>query len=197
MGKKRSQGQNHQTQSFGNMVSKAALAQMGPAIEKYVKAVVQNLGQQLSVQQAGTLETLFARTVVLEEILMDKFQLTKEDLATKVSEVEDRKENLEQADSIEKNDVVRLEISTKIADQTEYAGSSRLKVYETGSGGTLGNEIEDQLVGMKTGETKEFSFGKDKTMTAKVTIDRISRAKKVEVPQENNEAQNADQTSGQ
>ena len=192
MGKKKTQ-QNHQTQSFGNMVSKAALSQMGPSIERYVQQVVSQLGSQLAVQQASTLETLFARVVVLEEILMEKHQFTKEDLANKVAEVEDRKENLTLATSVEKGDVVRLEIATKTKDQDEYQGTSRLKIYETGSGQTIGNELENDIVGMATGETKEIHIGKDKGMVAKIKVERVSRPKKNEAPKE---AQDADQAQG-
>jgi hypothetical protein len=89
MGKKK--GQNHIQQSMGQMVSKAALAQMGPAIENYIQRVVQQLGQQLAMQSASTLETMFSRIVVLETILMEKYGLTKEDLASKVADLEDSK----------------------------------------------------------------------------------------------------------
>jgi hypothetical protein len=205
MGKKRPQ--QHLQQSMGQMVSKAALAQMGPAIERYVQAVVQNLGQQLSVQQASTLETIFARVVVLEEIVIEKLGYTKETLAIKVAETEDDKEGLTLVEgALEKGDVVRLEISTKTKDQPEYQGSSRLKMYQTGTGQTIGTELEDALIGMKAGETKEIEFGKDKGMVAKVIIDRVSRGPKEEpkapaaeatTEQAPTEGQNADQTQGQ
>lgn len=206
MGKKRPQ--QHLQQSMGQMVSKAALAQMGPAIEQYVQAVVRNLGQQLSVQQASTLETIFARVVVLEEIVIEKLGYTKETLAIKVAETEDQKEGLTLVEgALEKGDVVRLEISTKAKDQPEYQGSSRLKVYQTGTGQTLGDELESALLGLKAGDTKEIEFGKDKGMLAKVIIDRVSRGPKApEAPapaaeatpeQAPTEGQNADQTQGQ
>jgi len=184
--------QQHLQQSMGNMVSKAALAQMGPAIERYVQALVQNLGSQVATQTASTMETLFSRIVVLESIIMEKYGLTKEDLATKVSNLEDEKEGLKQVEGgVEKNDIVRLEIKTKAKDQTEYQGSSLLKVYKTGSGETLGEELETPILGMKAGETKTVEFGKDKQMVAEISINRISRAEKTE---ESKDA--ADQTQG-
>jgi hypothetical protein len=174
MGKKKSS--QHLTQSMGQMVSRAALAQLGPDIEKMVRHYIKNLGNQLAVQQASTLETLFSRVVVLESIIMEKLGYTTEDLTNKVADVEDEKEGFAVSDSAaELNDIVRLEIRTKTADQPEYQGSSRLKIYQTGSGGTIGQELEAGILGMKAGETKEVKFGKDQAMTAELKIDRVSR----------------------
>jgi hypothetical protein len=179
MGKKKGNRQNHLQQSMGSMVSRAALTQMGPAIEQYVKRLVQQLGSQLAVQQASTLETLFARTIVLETIVMEKFGFTTEELAVRVSNVEDEKEDLELVNGpVELNDVVRVEVRTKTKDQPEFQGSSRLKIYKTGTGETIGSEMEEGILGMVAGETKEIEFGKDKELTAELTVNRVSRSTK-------------------
>lgn len=176
MGKKKT-SQQHVQQSMGQMVSKAALSQMGPQIEQLVRAYVQQLGNQLAVQQASTLETLFARVVVLESIIMEKLGYTSEDLTAKVAAIEDEKEGLELAsDEAKLGDVVRIEIKTKTKDQADYQGSSRLKIYQTGSGQTIGQELESAILGMKSGESKEVTFGKDGQMTASITVDRVSRS---------------------
>lgn len=191
MGKKKNQ--NHLQQSVGNLVSKAALAQMGPQIEAVVRSYVQQLGNQLAVQQASTLETLFARVVVLESIVMEKLGYTTEDLTNKVADIEDEKENLMKVDQVELGDVVRLEIRTKTKDQTEYQGSSRLKVAQIGTGQTVGTELETAVIGMKAGETKEVLFGKDQAMSAEIKLDRVSRTIKTETVQGE---QSGDQTPG-
>lgn len=202
MGKKKGNKQQHLQQSMGQMVSKAALAQLGPHIERYVNAVVGNLGQQLAMQQASTLETLFSRVVVLEKILMEKYGYTAEDLATRVSDIEDEKESLKLVDgAIEKGDVVRLEVKTKAKDQAEFQGSSRLKLYKTGSGETIGEELESALIGMKAGETKQVEFGKEKGMVAEFTINRVSRGEKApeaaqETQQESQDAAVENQSQG-
>lgn len=161
------------------MVSKAALSQLGPQIEQMVRAMVQNLGSQLASHQASTLENLFSRTVVLERILMEKYGLTSDDLSAKVADIEDEKEKLTAADAVETGDVVRLSIRTKTKDQTEYQGESRLKVYDTGSGNTLGVELEQGLLGAKVGEVRTTMFGKDKELQAEMTISRVARPPKV------------------
>lgn len=187
MGKKKS-SQQHLQQSVGSLVSKAALSQMGPQIESMVRHYVEQLGENLAVQQASTLETLFSRVVVLESIVIEKLGYTAEQLTTLVADLQDEKEGLQAVETAELNDVVRIEVSTKTKDQTEFQGTSRMKVYKTGSGQTLGPELESCLIGMKTGETKEVSFGKDAQMTAKITLNKASRAIKTEA--------NNDQSAG-
>lgn len=171
MGKKK----QHLQQSMGQMVSNAAMAKLGPHIQNYVDNRVRALGMQLATQQASTLETLFSRIVVLESIIMEKYSLTEDDLSNKVADLEDSKQGLTKVDQVEKGDTARLEISTKSKDQEDFQGSSRLKLSNVGSGENLGQELEDALIGMKTGETKLIEFGEDKLMQAKVRMDRISR----------------------
>lgn len=177
MGKKKSMPQNHVQQSMGQMVSKAALAQMGPAIDQTIRQAIQQLGSQLATQSASTFEMLFSRILVLEEVLMDKFQLTAEDFANMISDNEDKREGLVKVESpIEKGDTVRLEVATRTKDQTEFQGQSKLKVQNTGSGQNMGPDLEAAIIGMSLGETKEVNFGKDGEMVAKLSINRISRA---------------------
>lgn len=189
MGKKKLSAVPHQTQSFEQMVSKAALAKMAPEIEQMVRHYTQNLGNQLAQHQASTLETLFSRVVTLERLAMEKFGLSAEDLANKISDLEDEKEGLSKVDAVELNDVVRLVVKTKTADQLDYQGESRLKLYQSGSGNTLGPELEGAIIGMKTGEVKTLSFGKDAQLVAEIKVDRISRGPK-------SEASDADQAQG-
>lgn len=176
MGNKKTNNQSRVQQSMGQMVSRAALAQLGPEIENIVRHYVQNLGSQLATKQASVLETLFARVVVLETIVIEKLGYTGEQLTEKVSDIEDQKENLTLVDGpAEENDMVRIEVRTKTKDQAEFQGSSRIKIYKLGSGQTIGPELEAPLVGMKTGETKSIEFGQDKNMVAEITINRVSR----------------------
>jgi hypothetical protein len=60
-------------------------------------------------------------------------------------------------------------------DQEDFQGTSRLKIYQTGSGQTLGPEMESAILGMSAGQTKEVSFGQDQQLLAKITINRVSR----------------------
>lgn len=180
MGNKKQRKVNSQQrvqQSMSQMVSRAALSQLGPDIEQLVRGYVQNLGNQLAHKQASMLETLFARVVVLETIVIEKLGYSAEDLTQKVADVEDEKESLTRVDGpAELNDVVRLTIQTKTKEQTEFQGSSRIKIYQVGSGQTIGPELETPIIGMKAGDTKLVEFGTDKSMTAELTVNRVSRA---------------------
>lgn len=177
MGKKRNAGnpQNHQTQSFGQMVSQAALAQLKPFIVDMVQQEVDQLSAKLTQQTANTIEMLYLRVLTLEDVAMEKLSITKDELAERVATREDLSEGLEAAAEAKVGDVIRMEIKTKTKDQPVFAGSSRLKVYSLGSGRTIGKELEDGIVGLKSGETKQIEFGKDKEVVAEVTINRVSR----------------------
>lgn len=174
MGKKKSQ--QHVAQSMGNMVSRAALTQMGPEIEKIVMHHVRQLGSKLAEQQVNTFQTLFTRLVVLETVIIEKMGITQEELSTRVSALEDEKEGFViLGEMTEVGDLVRVGVKTRTKDQTAWQGESLLKVYELGTGNTLGKEIEDQLIGMKVGESRIVEFGKDKGMVGEITMNRISR----------------------
>lgn len=189
MGKKKQQ--QHVQQSMGQMVGRAALAQLGPQIEGLVSAYTSRAANQIAQQQASTLETLFARLVVLESIIMEKLGYTSEELVAKVADLEDSKEGYERSESVEIGDLARIEVSTRTKDQDEYQGSTRMKLYNAGSGQTIGPELEGAIVGMKAGETKELEFGKDNGMVAKITLDRASRAIK-QAEEKSEEGQNGD-----
>lgn len=194
MGNKK--GQQRLQQSMGNMVSRAALAQLGPHIEQTVVDYVNQLGSNLSTQTASTLESMFSRIVVLETILIEKMGYTKEDLANKVADIEDQNQGLKKTESsVEKNDVVRLEIKTKMKEQTEYQGTSKLRISQIGSGQTLGLELESAIIGMKSGETKEVEFGQNKEMLAQITLNRVSRSEKKQAAEASNES-TASQSQG-
>lgn len=171
MGKKKNQ---HVQQSMGQMVSRAALAQLGPDIEKMVKAYTNQIGQKLAVQMASTSETMFTRLVVLERLLMKHYNYTQDDLANMVADYEDEKENMATVDEIAQGDTVRLEIRLKAKDK-EFKEFERMKLYDVGLGNTFGLEIESALIGMKTSESKTIEFGKDKGFVAELKVQRICR----------------------
>lgn len=195
MGKKRTGNNNqHASQSFGQMVSKAALTQMLPQIE----SMVNNLGRRLAAQQARTYEMLFSRIVVLEKIMMEKYGITEENLADRFADVEDERDSLVKADTVEQGDLVRLEISTKVNDQKDFQGTTKLKVPNIGKGDQLGTELETAALGMKVGETKEVKFGEKQELTAKLFVQRISRpikAEEEETSQTTTETEAAEETA--
>jgi hypothetical protein len=179
MGKKKSSGpQSHATQSFGQMVSKAALSQMMPQIEDVVRHYVNQLGSQIAQKSAETIEHLHARVVCLEALLMDKGVTTKEELSDKIASIEDDKRGVAAVDGpAESGDSVRVTIETKLKDQAEYQGRSLVRIDNVGTGNSFGPELESAIVGMKANEVKEVTFGKDKELGARLSVARVSRPK--------------------
>jgi hypothetical protein len=183
MGKKKSSGpQSHATQSFGQMVSKAALSQMMPQIEDVVRHYVNQLGSQIAQKSAETIEHLHARVVCLEALLMDKGVTTKEELSDKIASIEDDKRGVAAVDGpAESGDSV-------LKDQAEYQGRSLVRIDNVGTGNSFGPELESAIVGMKANEVKEVTFGKDKELGARLSVARVSRPKAAQGVENANQA---------
>lgn len=187
--------QIHPTRSFDQMVADATMTRFSGFIE----AEIERVGQDLLARQQAAMGNLLTRLVATEEVLSEKLGVSKTDLANRVAAIQDRFEGfVEVTGGVELGDRVRLEIKTRTADQTEYQGSSRLQLEDAGTGRTLGKELEEALIGMSTGETKEVKFGKDGELTASIQIDRISREPKAASPVETapQEASNVAPTAG-
>lgn len=180
MSKRKNKGQQtapHATRSFEQMVADATSTRL----KEYIQDQIRGLAQGLMARQQQGFANSALRTVAIEELLMDKLGVTKDDLANKVAVVQDRSEGFDPVDgAVELGDRTRLEIRTKTSEQTEYAGTSRLLVDNTGSGNTLGKELEAAVLGMKVGETREVLFGKDNSLQASITVQKVSRQPKPE-----------------
>lgn len=169
--------QLHPTRSFEQLVGEATQAKLS----SYIDAEIQGLGQALLQRQQQGLAAMKQRIIAIEEILLETVPgLTKESLANRIADIQDRSEGFEPAEGgadavVAEGDRVRLEIQTKTADQNEYQGTSRLQVDGAGSGNTLGKELETALLGMKAGEVKEVKFGKDESLNALMSVHKVSR----------------------
>jgi hypothetical protein len=175
--------QVHPQLSFQQLLADATLAKFSGYINEQIQALAEKLTEYQATLQKQSTQDLMTRIVSLEEIVMQNIPtVTKEVLASQVATVEDRSEGLNQVSDgeVELNDRVRVEIKTKTTDQTDFQGSSRLRIDGVGSGSTLGKELEGSILGMKVGETKEVKFGKDGNLIASILLSRTSRAPKTE-----------------
>ena len=164
--------QVHPQQSFKQQISDASLAKLKP----FIGQQVQLLGLQLQQEQQSTLRMLYTRLITVEKVIMDKLDITQDQFTDLVADEEDSSSGLKKVDVVKEGDLVRLEVSTKAADQKEFQGTSKMIVENCGlEPMTMGPEIESNLIGLKVGETKEIKFGKDDKMLAKVVINRVSR----------------------
>lgn len=182
--------QVHPQRSFDQMVADATLARLGG----YIDSEIQEAAQGILARQQQAMANLLTRLVATEEVLIEKLGLTKEDLANRVANIQDRSEGFVAAETVEVGDRVRLEIQTRTADQAEFQGSSRLLVDNAGTGSQLGKELEGALVGMKAGESKEIKFGKDESLVARLSVNKVSRQPKAE-PTETKEESEASEAA--
>lgn len=178
MGKKKNNSQPRAQHSFQDLVAQATLSKFGP----YIDQQIQQAAQAILQRQAQANANLLTRLTATEEVLFELVPgLTKDRLATQVAVIQDRGDGMEESTAeVQKGDRVRIEIKTKTAEQKDYAGSSRILVDDVGTGATLGNELESVIVGMVKGETREALFGKDNSMSASITLNRVSRLTKEE-----------------
>ncbi len=173
-------GRKQQTQSFEQHMLTQTLNKFKP----YINAEINAAAQDIANQQKNLLESLYVRVRTLEELVIEKFKdISKDVLAARIATIEDEARNLDEVNIVKKGDRVRISISTKAKDKDKYEGTSKLLIDQVGTGRTVGMELENALLNMKTSEVKELEFGKDKTMVAKLTVNRISRNLKAEAEQ--------------
>lgn len=179
MGKKK---QQHAAQSFGNMVNKAAVAQLLPQINQIINGNMQQLAQRLVIQQVNTFNMLTLRIVALEKLLIEKTLLTQDDLIAKVTDLEDEQEGLTVVEDLQAGDTARIGVRVKQPNETDFSkNNSKLKVSNVGTGNTLGKEIEDKILGMKLGEVRQVEASKEGAVV-EITLNRSSRPAKQEAP---------------
>lgn len=200
MAKKRKdrRGKKHgqQQQSFKDFM----LDQTLNKFRGYIDSQIQVVGQILQRQNQSTFEMLYMRALILEEILCEKFEdVTKESLSMLVAEKQDERDGFESADVVELGDRVRVEFKFKPdKEDAEWSKSSRQQLDNVGSGMTMGEELEKEVIGMKTGEKKEFQFGNEKNkQVGYFYVNKISRkpkppAKEEAKKEESNASPNAE-----
>jgi hypothetical protein len=171
--------QQHAGDSFQTLAQKAIMEKVAPFIQQQMQVIQ----FQIQGEMQNTLRGMYTRITVMEEVMMDKLGITEEEYVDMVIEKEDTSDGLEKVEdgAVEAGDRVRITVMTKTKEQEEFAGESKLVLDNCGVAPfQIGEELEPQVVGMALGETKDFPFGKDKEMVAKITIDRIARRPKLE-----------------
>ena len=167
-------------------------------VKPFVEQKVAQLGMQLHQEQTQTLRAIYTRLTTLEGLIQDKFDIDDEALAELVADTEDRGQNLFKQDGEAKEgDTLRITVSTKMDDQEEFQGESKLLVDSLGIAPfTIGPELEPQLIGLKMGQVVELKFGEDNKMVAQVTINRISRRPEVKESESLKETESLDENAG-
>jgi hypothetical protein len=180
MGKKKSNGggnnKPHANKSFEQYVADATLAKFG----EYIDAQVQQVGQAMARHQVSQLAGILMQIKAIETVLEEKLGVTRAEIATKVAIHEDAAEGFVEVTEggVALGDRLRLAISHKKSEDAEFSPVTRLMVNAIGAGQSLGDELENAVLGLEKNETREVVFGPEGSMTAKITIDRISRRPK-------------------
>lgn len=174
--KKRKQPQ----QSFSSMVSNQALANLKPYIDANVDVKMAHVERRLTSQVVSTIQSTFARTLALEELLMEMNPaITKEILAEKVSDKIDSLLGLKKIDKTEKGCRARVTIESKYENEAEFNSPSKTMIDNLGSGNSLTLEIEEKLLGLSAGDNVVIDIPPDGenplSGQLRITIDRASK----------------------
>lgn len=123
-------------------------------------------------------EAVNIRIGVLETILLDRLQVTKEDLQNYTYDLQDASIGVESVEEVQEDDLVRVTIQGVVKGEPQNV--THEVVYKVGSGSSmLGEHAERALVGMKVGDQKEIQSEELEDVSLMVLINRISR-KRVE-----------------
>lgn len=174
--------QVHAQKSVSNIAADLATSQL----KNYVDQRLQTLGRQLQQETNQTLRALYIRLSTLEGIVQNEFKIDDSQLAELVADTEDKGSGLEKVEGEATNgDTLRITVSTKSKDQTEFQGTSKLLIDNLNQEPlTIGPQLEPHLLSMSVDDVKEVSFGEDNELIAKLEVNRISRKKVIETKQE-------------
>lgn len=176
MGKKRKAGgKPHQTRSFEQLVGKANQE----ALKPFIMQQLNYLGMQLRQSQIRDLASIQMRIMALEKFMIEKLGITEDDLAVKVAELEDEATGLIQVTDrgAEAGDTLRATINVKTESQEDFGTDQRMQIDRLAQEPyTVTKDFEEQLLGLKDGETREVQMDEGKTLV-KVKADRLSTPK--------------------
>lgn len=184
MGKKRGakSSKPRATASFEQLVGKANQEALKPFIMQQMNL----MGMQLRQASLKELSSIQMRIMALEKFAIEKLGITEDDIANKVAELEDEATGfILTEEAAVAGDLLRATIQVKTEGQEEYGPEQRMQIEKLAQQPfTVTEGFEAQLVGIKTGETRDVTMDEGKTLV-RVTADRISTLiNKPEVPQE-------------
>ena len=166
-------------QSFADLVGKTNRDALKPEIAKQVAEQMRDLGNQLNANMMQVMSSMQVRITGIERILMEKHNLSEEDIREGVAIIEDEAMGLEKLAEVtgvvQVGDTLRAELSVRNPKvEEEWPKPYRQEFPKIGeSPHQTTKEFETELMGMKVGETKEIVF--DEKTLVRITAERISR----------------------
>jgi hypothetical protein len=179
--------QAHPTATFADLVAEAQLQ----ALKPFIQETVQAMGGSLARQQLGSQANILTRLSVLEKLAKEKLGETDDSLASRTADEEDRALSLVQTpEAASEGNTVRISFRGYEEGQTPDAEFTRAVIRRLGSKpGQFNENIEEALIGMKAGETKQVRIDTGSTKNAEtgeekknpdllfeVKVDRVSVA---------------------
>jgi len=175
---------NHANDSFANLVGKAQTASQKAYIDQAVSIRLQQLAQpmfqqitKLVLDHIGQVQT---RQLAVERLL----SVDSDKLAVAVADVEDEARGyVVSTEAAKEGSLVRISTLSKAEDDEDFGDEEKIQINELLKKDPNGNvqtliEIETNLVGLKTGESKQFVIPAEseegKATVMKVTVVRIS-----------------------
>lgn len=176
MGKKRSKGAGkpRATMSFEQLVGKANQE----ALKPFIMQQMNFLGMQLRQSFLRELGSIQMRIMALEKFAIEKLDITEDDIANKVAELEDEATGFVVSDTgAVAGDLLRATIKVKSEGQDDFGPEQRMQIDKLAQQPfTVTEDFENQLVGIAQGETREVKMDEGKTLVL-VTADRVSTPK--------------------
>lgn len=170
MGKKKSSGNSHANNSFEQLVAKAVNARL----ERYIHELFTHFGNDLSQRVFRQLANIQTRIMAIEDIIVEKLNITEAEIQQRVASIEDDATGYKSVSRpAEAGDLLRVSIETKAKGTEEFTAPVKRQITKLlNQPYSLTETIEQALVGVSAGETKEVTLEGD--FLVRVTVDRVS-----------------------
>lgn len=191
MGKKKGFGRGDAQAALQQQVTRQQIAALRPFVAEQVAVVAQQMQQRLAQQQLSYTADTTLRLRVLEDIVCEKLDYSKDQLSELAMDHEDKVLNLQKVNrAAQKGDYLRVELFSKPTEVPE--GQEAVEYEENGQLFIVKNLMEENtkhiynqvvlseaLVGMTAGEEKEETLEEFK-VAIKLRVSRVSEPLKKE-----------------
>lgn len=165
-------------QAYSDFLSKDVMAK----ITQNVDARIIQVSQYMAQQQSSLMQNVFLRIAALEELISEKFNVSKDEIADMVAKKQDEAEGYTEKQVAEVGDRVRFTLESKEKGAVEFQDPAKFTVDDLGKL-EFTKEVEEALVGMVPGgvTTVELKSGD----MLRIKLDRVSTKPKQEEATEN------------
>lgn len=176
-----------QTRSFDQLVADAQIKRLEPVVKEMVSLAMAGASQAIYKFVMSQRSATMTRQLAFERLLKANTPWFNENvLAAAVADVEDESQGLVAcSDATKIGDKVRGTVAMKKSDGT-FGEQEKIAIHQIGVENTAGTnqttkELEDAIVGLKAGESREVALTQEtengpETTYALFTVEKVSRA---------------------